>query len=667
MSDKNKKDHVFEEEKSVSEYERIQKMLEEAEHKGKEALKRFQRASKLDDGRKEQIIENQAFYEGKQYRLLKYKDNRQNHVKMRTPYASVAVDTRVASLIASDYYGKLFPFKQEDAEAVDILNDVVRDEMDRDKTPSKINECIGRSAVVRTTYLHVLFDENVETNTFDDGRKGAITSYVIDNPQSVVIDPEALSLKEAEWVIIPTRITYAEAKLRYGEIVDAIREQGASEFSIYDRGEDYISNKDRQTEQDEVPTLLHHYYKKVVNVSDEGEEPKYKKIVCKDVVLNKWCVETKEFKATTRFPIAQMRWKKEMNSPYGLSLYDDLISLQKAINTIESSVTAVAMAYSMPSYILQRGSGINPELFSQTIGLPGTVYVTNVGVDETLRPVQVPNLDDSIVQVMDKYKNEIDRIAGITNPYLGSVGTAGNTAQGAKLSVERARIIEADVLRNIQEFVEDITDIFVEIIQNLYSGSKLTSRVVDFAEGKVSWKEVEIPESIADVKYSFYIDLESKTPFAREREKEKLAELIQMQNQYQFPEQERVIRVTDLIDSLDMKDKEKYHVRYEENRIYNLETQVETVMQLTEIAQEVNIDETLLQSAISDVLNNLDREKKNLDLFIKTAKEQQMLMQQNTEMGLGEIANTLAEGGEDPSQPLEALAELEQPQGEETV
>ena len=53
-----------------------------------------------------------ALYEGKQFSGDGIRGTSPWVVKMRTPYAAVAIDTRVSSLIASDYIGELFPISK---------------------------------------------------------------------------------------------------------------------------------------------------------------------------------------------------------------------------------------------------------------------------------------------------------------------------------------------------------------------------------------------------------------------------------------------------------------------------------------------------------------------------------------------------------------------------
>lgn len=623
----------------------------EAEKKGKKVIDRFRKAQSTDPHRTNEIVENVAFFEGKQYKLESYKGGRPHAVKMRTPHATTAIETRVASLIADDYTGTLLPFRAEDKVAVDSLNKLVKDTMLRDKISEKINKCIYTSATTRSAYLHIIWDEDIKGKyPAKDGREGAIKSYVIDKPQAVYIDPEALKLADARWVVITSRTNMEEVSHLYPDF-ERIIKTGKSSFTPSDRGEDYITNKDYSVNQEGVLTKFYHYH---FSYKDG------KKHVVRDTVIEKYLVESVDLEGISRIPIAQMRWKNETSSPYGLALMDDLLSLQKAINTIESAITSVAVAYATPSYVLHEASGINPKDFTRLVGVPGAVFVSKMPVSDTFATIKIPTLDESIIATKREFIQEIDRISGITSPFLGQVGTAGNTAEGSRITMERARIVEANVLANVKEFVTDITDIIIDYIKSQYSSKKLTIRDVNVKEGKVEWTDIELDEKIEDIEYDFYINLEVKTPYNRDRNREDLMQIWQMEQQYGVSREERLIKPIDLIEAMELKDVEVYRERHKEQEAWNEQTKSQAILQATNLANEYQLDQALLQEAIKDLMRG-GEEMPNFDALMEAAKEKQFTKDEQTNQGLGEVASTLASEGEDPTPALEALADYNSP------
>src|SRR5690606_21342767 len=134
-----------------------------------------------------------------------------------------------------------------------------------------------------------------------------------------------------------------------------------------DRGElnpDY----DYTTSQDDDMFTKVTFYETV-----EGEDGKTK--IEKTVLIGNRLVEKPTELEMSRFPIAQLRWKKKIKSPYGVGLMESLLRIQKVINEIESANANANMQYSAPSFIVSEDSGIDPEQLALSSGSPGTIYV----------------------------------------------------------------------------------------------------------------------------------------------------------------------------------------------------------------------------------------------------------------------------------------------------
>jgi len=551
--------------------------LDKAKAQAKSVLKLLSKAKNKVGDRFSQHQENMAFYEGTQYELSRYKTTRPWVVRMRTPYASVAIDTRVSSLTASDYRGKLFPYNPDDQDAVQAIDDFKNDEWERMNIDVKIDEAIKTSAIVRESYMHIIMSGK--------GKKRKMTANIIDLPSSVYIDPNALSLREARWMCVASRIEEDEAKERYPDFAFAFEEMG-TRFTPEDRGEVYFTN-DYSVEQEDTLTMVVMYKKK------DGKITKY--VVIEDIL-----VDEQKLDGLTQFPIAQMRWKKAAGSPYGLALMDDLKEPQKAINAIESASVNTAVAYSAPSYGVRKGSGVDPKQLSVALGAPGMIVMVDGDPAQSIKPLNLPALDQSIIGVRDSYILAIDRVSGITGQYLGAVGTTGNTAQGAKMAMERARIVEGDVLRNIEDFVEDITRIIIEYIIAEYQGETISSRTIDKATNQPQFNERTIPQGIDDIDFSFYINLEKRTSYSSEREKELLLELYQMQHQYK--DKTPLINQLDLLGAYELSNRDVLIDRYKKMTQRSNEEVAKFIAELTIAANQVGISPEAVQAAIQEQL-----------------------------------------------------------------
>lgn len=587
MAKEKKVDLVDEEkEKEMDDSIKMQIRMEKSEQQAKPLLEKVRRAQRAVGDRASEHEELMAFYEGTQYNLSRYKTNRPWVVRMKTPYASSAIDTRTSSLIASDYRGELFPMAPEDEESVNALKDFLKDEWERMSLDNKIDEAIKASAIVRESYIHVVWvDEPYGHGSTK--REGYIDTYLIEEPSSVYIDPSANCLKDARYVAILQRKSLDEVEEMYPDYVGYIKAQGAG-FVPQDRGE-VSFRRDYNTEQDDVCTIITMYEK--IN----GD-------IRKSLIIENFLVEQENLEGLNgNIPIAQMRWKRAFSSPYGISLMDEIIDLQKATNAIESAITNTAVAYASPSYAVRKGSGLDPKKVAVTAGAPGAVYHVEGDIDRALAPIKVPSLDQAIIGVKNEYIASIDRIAGITNPYLGSVGTSGNTAQGTKMALERARIIEADVLHNIETFVEDLTHLIILYIAVNHSGDTVTTRNVDTTTNEIEFKVHELPENLAELPYTTYINLNTKTSYAKEREKEKILELYQMGHQYK--DEIKLINQLDVLDAYELENHAKLVERFKLNTLQNNEAKAELIASILEMATSLGIPKEQVQPAIVELMS----------------------------------------------------------------
>lgn len=562
--------------------------LSEELEKAKPYLDKFQKAKSFNSSRKDVYAENMAFYQGNQHLLKKYKNETPWVVNMNTPHASISIDNRVASLLANDYIGELIPLGIEDAENVDKLAEVYKREWKRLKMDDLVREAINTCAVVRESYVHIVLDKKASIGTKGRKNLGKMEAYLIE-PARIFIDPNARSFKKARYFFVTDRMSKEEVEEKYPQLVKI--ESAADTYNPQDRGEVYLDN-DYTTEQEDVKTILTYYGKKKGN--------KLEKVVIVSGII----VEKKDMDFPL-YPVAQIRWKKAAQSCYGLSLMDDVISLQKAVTSIESAITNTAIAYAAPSMMVRKGCGVDPKVVAKANGAPGVVYAVDGDLDNALKPVVPPQIKQETLAIKNDYIAQIDKITGSTNQFLGDIGTAGNTKSGTENAISRATIIENKVLLNIKEFVEDITEIIVEYIKRVYAGETLSYNDGKQSNGKYQFTEVELPDEKAmqeNSNYNYYIELETKTPYNRERQKDLLLEIFQLERQYDTPI--KTVTVGDIIKNSDIERKDEIIDRFNTLTFQDAETKVDVITQLYQSGMEFGLDQELLKQAMSEIIAN---------------------------------------------------------------
>ena len=627
-------------EKDIEEVYSLQEELDKA----KPYTEMYKKAYDFNTERFNAYAELMAFYQGNQHLLKKYKTDRPWVVNMNTPYATVAIENRIASILVNDYEGDLIPLSPEDIDIIEPIDRVYKREWERLDIDRIIRNCVETSAVVREAYCHIILDDKKIYGGTKRKRVGALTAEIIE-PARVLIDPTARNLKDANYMIVLGRISKKEALKTYNKL--EILKLQAPDYTPYQRGEVYYDN-DYSTEQEDVFTVWNFYQK------ENGKIKKTKlinNIIVKESTLD-----------ISRFPIAQLRWKKAAQSCYGISLMDQLLSLQKAINAIESAITNTAIAYAAPSMMVAKGSGVDPKVVAKSNGAPGVVYSVNGNLDNAIKPVVPPKIQDEILAIKQDFEAKIREISGNSNQFVGNIGTAANTVGGAEVAVERAKIIEVNIINNIEDFVEEIVNILVEFIIKMYPNAELTYSNGKDGEGAYNFDVIKMPKKseMKDLEYKFYIELDKKSQYSKEKQKQTLIDLFQFERQYDTPV--KTITVSDIIKNSDLVNKDEIIARYNSLNSQDAQTKAETIDKLINTANNMGISQDLIIQATAEIISGGD-EHPATDQLMKMIEQgfSQQLQEVNAQADMGAIAQEDAESMQAPTAGLDpnAVAQAE--------
>lgn len=626
--------------KKKDEQEKIVYSLGEELEKSKEYIRMYEKAYHFNSSRFEDYAELMAFYQGNQHLLTKYKSNRPWIVNMNTPYAAVAIENRLSSLLVNDYEGDLMPLSPEDIDVIEPIDRVYKREWERMNLDTVIRHCVEKCAVVREAYCHITVNDKKVHGGRKSKRVGALEAQMIE-PSCVLIDPTARCLKDARYAIVTGRINKKEALEKYPKL-EAIKSEEYT-YQPEQRGEVYYDN-DYTTEQNDVFTVLNVYIKE-------------KGVIKKVKIINQIIVNETELNIST-FPIAQIRWKKAAQSCYGLSLMDQLLSLQKAICSIESAITNTAIAYAAPSMMVAKGSGVDPKMVAKSNGAPGIVYSVNGNLDNAIKPVIPPKIQDEILAIKNDFEAKIKEISGNTSQFLGNIGTAANTAGGTEIAVDRAKIIEINIINNISEFVEDVARILIEFIIKLYPNSELSYPDGKDGKGKFVFDKIKMPKKsdMKDLEFNFYIELDKKTQYSKDKQKQELMDLFQFERQYDAPI--KTVTVSDIIKNSNIENKDEIIERFNELNSQDATTKAETIQKMIQASNDLGINPELVTQSITEIIAG-GRETPATDKLMKQLEQGfQAQLQQAQEMAnMGGIAqNDAAALEQDPTAGLDPNA-----------
>ena len=124
----------------------------------------------------------------------------------------------------------------------------------------------------------------------------------------------------------------------------------SSAFSPQDRGELSIDGNYTSEQQDILTKMT--FYERT------------KKGILRTILIENKIIVKSKLIPIKDYPIAQLRWERRQKSPYGISLMDRLLPLQKSVNSIESAITNTALAFAAPSFVVRRDSGVDPKATS---------------------------------------------------------------------------------------------------------------------------------------------------------------------------------------------------------------------------------------------------------------------------------------------------------------
>lgn len=534
---------------------------------------------------------------------------------INTPFATDAVNIRVASLQANDYTGEVEPLSPDDIKMVESVNRAQKEMWKEMNMDSMIDDAILQAAVVGESYAHILYESDAKVGGTNRKRNGKMKAYFVDT-SSVHIDPEALSLSTANYICISERITKGELERDYSYF--NLKDLASSETPD-SRGEIFLG-EDQREPVDPVYTKVTIYEK-----TKGGLE--------KTILVDKKILVKTEKMKISRFPIAQLVWQKKLKSPYGTSLMAMLLPLQKVYNAIESANANANLQYSNPSFVISEESGIDPAEFAASAGAPGVVYeiASGTNINDAVAPlISQRGIDQGLVITKQELEKNMYKIAGITEQFQGALGTAGNTSSGSDRAIQRAKTVEERILTNIEEFVEDLTHIIIEYIVHGFAGETIYTRGEKKVDGKYDFEAVELPTNMEALEYTFNIELNVRTNYSKEQQKLALMEIWQQERQYGNGNEVMAVNTLDLLKVLEIPQREEIVDRYEQAVSMDSEQKAQLISEIYEIARDLGLDPELANAAVAEVIRG-DLDTPALDQFMQMAQDTALQQEQDFE------------------------------------
>lgn len=575
--------------------------------------------------RDDEYVTNMAHYEGLQWNLAANKDESPFMLKSDINHLKDAIDTRLGSLCAESYYGELQPLSPNDVEAINVLNNIYRNEWKRLNADSRVKEAIKAGCIQDNGYIEIGFDAGAIYGGTGTRNEGSITLKVL-STSDVYLDPKADSINDCEFIVVKSQKTKKWIKRNKPEWVEKIKEKNMLPMTLPDAEEGNIySGRDYTKSQQNLYTIntLYEKYPKEVDfipkdkdgnpIIDEEGNPLVEKVVTTAVkiyyVVNDQLIEVNDDYPFDEFPIITFQWEPIPQSPYGIPLVRGLTIPQKVANLIESAANNIAMHYSTPTWIVSEESGLDIDEVANLANAVGMVWKVSGDVTRAIKQMEVPELNDQLIGIRNGFVANIQTYAGVTGAYTGDIGTAGSTAQGTTDAINRATIKDHNPMEQIEIFVEKLSRMLIKFMTRYYKNQTIYIRDTQKdANGTYTFKDFLMKDGYEAVNYEFDVHLAGRSKSDKNRQYNLLKDLYQTQNQYKDPT--KVIKVTDLVKAAQLDNFDEMFKRYSDMTIEAYEEKANIIVQIMQMGQTITPNGTPLisvedmQQGIIDVLDD---------------------------------------------------------------
>lgn len=614
--------------------------------------------------RDKEYINNEAHYEGLQWNLANVDEESPFIVKSDINHLKNAVKIRLGSLYANTYYGKLKPLSVNDVKMIENLNMLYKNEWYRLNADQIIEKAIKAGAIFDNGYVKLGYDADKIVGSTNTRREGVITLKHIDTA-NVYLDPNANNIDDCDYIVEKMPLSMERIKREKPDWYKILKEANVTGGTLKDKdtGSIFTGRDYEDAQNDIVPINV--VYEKVktkvempledvvqpeVAMDEKGNEtPVIEEVKVSEElevirIKTTYMVERVILEQNTEypfedFPIIPFQWEPQPHSPYGIPLLRGLTVPQKVANLIESATNNIAIHYTVPTWLVSDESGLDVDEVAKLINALGVVWKVN-NIENAIRQLEPPKLDSDIITMGQTFVNYIREYAGVNDVYVGSIGTAGSTAQGTTDAISRATIIDNEPLNQITDFVERLTRLLIKYMTHYYKDE--TFNVREEEGDKYSFKTFVIDNNFDSIDYDFDVDLGSRSKNDKNRQYNLLKDIYQLQNQYK--DERPVITVPDIAKAAELDNYNELKARLDNLSEEALSQKADMIVQLMQIGQTMTpnntplIDAEQLQQGIIDVLDD-NNDLSTVESIMQTYEEYQNMLTNMMNQQYGQAVN----------------------------
>ncbi len=434
------------------------------------------------------------------------------------------------------------PMIKSQAKAVEMVQRAYKHVWDTERVPYMIRRCIDRMFLQGTSIAYVYDTDDVDGiykgNDKDDRLyMGAVKVKRFSN-LNFFPDPDAYDIESCRYIDITMPMTVDEVKnnkqfKKYaGDKLKGLRKSTGSgdneAGTTLEREHDYTNNQQPVDGDDRI--IVHVHFEKDFNEAGDEVINQYYY-----AAGNNFFLDVIEDIQPSVFPFVILRDEEEDNDFWGSATAADYLEKQKILNKTEQTASIIATLYQNPQRVVARESGINGQQMARNGTEPGKVWVSNIEPSRAvheLRPIDIPA---GLFEMKDRAIADIKDYSGMNEAYTGdSVGSL-TTSTGVNSLIERSTIRDRDKMKQIDLFVEQLSDLIVLFIIEKWKDKRPVINVGQ--AGKVTEHEYD-PEVIKKIgpknlKWFVRSDVFASAPITQALKKQQADQLMQVQQQFQ--------------------------------------------------------------------------------------------------------------------------------------
>lgn len=566
--------------------------------------------------RDNEYITNLAHYEGLQWNLAENKVDSPFLLRSDINHLKNAVDIRLGSLCSEKYWGELKPLSPNDVEHVNDLNVLYRNEWNRLNADDYVEYVIKNGAICDNGYVFINYDPSKIVGGTMTKREGAITLEQLET-SNVYLDPTATNIDNCEYLVVKSKkskLWVQRNKPQWLKIFEELNIKPGVEYS-QENGDIFVGrSNDTKGNQYEVDTL---YKKEVedrdIDITDDdenvvGSEKVSRYVIREYYFVGKHLIDINDKYPFDDFPVIPFQWEPEPQSPYGIPLLRGLTVPQKVANLIESAANNIAMHYTIPTWLISSESGIDIAKFGKLSNALGMAWKVEGDVSRAVKQMDPPQINSDLIAIKESFVQNIRLHAGVSDVYIGSIGTAGSTAEGTTSAINRATVVDNPVIKQIEKFVEKLSRMIIKFMARYYKDQTVYIRETIKNTNSYKFKEIKVDEDFQNINFEFYVDLASRSKTDKNRQYSLMKELYTIQNQYK--DDKKVINVTDLVKAANLDNYDEMYKRLSDMSEEAFAEKADLIVQIMQIGQTITpngqplITAEEMQDGIMDVLDD---------------------------------------------------------------